>query len=377
MKKFKTSLTRILIFNKRLLKKPSFILILCLIPLFVLSLVFFTKEESGILTITLCAEDNNDPLANEIISSLMSNDGVLIFVKSKSIDEAYESVKLGKSDAAWIFEEDLQSKIDKFVDSNMRKPFVKVVERETDIFLQLSHETLTGCIYPYISYSLFNDFLYTEMFTVEQMPESEIKEGYNNAVGGGNIVELEKLDSSSNADSTTYLTAPMRGILSLIIVLCGLASIMYYQTDRENGTYDWLPTRKHILFGLATTGSAVFDCAVIAVISLMFSGLYTIWYVELASALLFVTATTAFCTVIGCITRKASATAHIIPFVMMILLVISPIFFNLKSLSAIQSLIPTYYYLYAVYDPIYLLYMAIYSAVLFFFAFILNKIIER
>jgi len=111
MKKFKTSLTRILIFNKRLLKKPSFILILCLIPLFVLSLVFFTKEESGILTITLCAEDNNDPLANEIISSLMSNDGVLIFVKSESVDEAYESVRLGKSDAAWIFEKDLQSKI--------------------------------------------------------------------------------------------------------------------------------------------------------------------------------------------------------------------------------------------------------------------------
>ena len=158
MKKFKTSLIRILIFNKRLLKKPSFILILCLIPLFVLSLVFFTKEESGILTITLCAEDNNDPLANEIISSLMSNDGVLIFVKSESVDEAYESVRLGRSDAAWIFDKELQSKIDRFVDSNMRKPFVTVVERETDIFLQLAHETLTGYIYPYISYSLFNDF---------------------------------------------------------------------------------------------------------------------------------------------------------------------------------------------------------------------------
>ena len=214
-------------------------------------------------------------------------------------------------------------------------------------------------------------------FTVEQMSESEIKEGYDEAIGGGNIVELEKLDSSTKTNSTTYLTAPMRGILSLIVVLCGLAAVMYYQTDRENGTYDWLPTKKHILFGLATTGSAVFDCAAIAVISLMFSGLFTVWYVELISSLLFVTATTAFCTVIGCLTRKASTTAHIIPFVMIILLVISPIFFNLKSLSAIQSLIPTYYYLYAVYDPSYLLYMVFYSAISFFLAFILNKIIEK
>lgn len=373
MKNLKTLFVRAFLLNKRLLKKISFIIILCLIPLLTLAMTYLAKDESGILTITLCSEDLNDPLANEIIDDLIKDEGVLHFKKANTKEDAYEAVISGTSDASWIFHENLQNKINSFA-QNQATSFITVVERETDVSLQLSHEKLCGVVYPYISKSIFKDFMLNEAFEVNEITEKDIVKGYNEAIGGGNLVVLERLESDKEQPTANYLTAPLRGILCLVVLLCGLAAVMYHQSDKENKIYDWLSPKKQIYPGIATTSSAVFDALIVSTIALAISGMFTSVIYEISSALMYLFAVTSFCTLLGSITRKSSVTGRIIPFVMIISLVISPIFFNLKSLHTLQSILPTYYYLYAVYQPIYILYGFLYSSALLLLSLMINKV---
>lgn len=376
MKTVKTLLLRAFLLNKRLLKKPSFLLILCLVPLLTLAMVFLAKEESGILTITLCTEDKNDPIAKEIIDNLLNDDGVLYFKKADTAEKAYEEVRLGTSDAAWIFDDDLQSKFDMIAATDKYEPFVTVVERETDVSLQLSHEKLSGCIFPYLSKSIFNEFLLTEVFSFEEITQEKVTEGYNNAIGGGNLVVLEKI-GGQKTEELNYLTAPLRGLLSLVVLLCGLAAVMYHQSDREHKIYDWMSPAKQIFPGIATVGAAALDSTVIIVVALAVSGLFGNPLLEITAAVAYIPAVTSFCTLLGCITHKASRTGQIIPFAMIIALVVSPIFFNLKGLYWIQCILPCYHYLYGVNNFIHIANMLIYSLIMFALSLLLNRIIEK
>ena len=363
--------------NKRLLKKISFILILSLIPLLVFAFALTTKDDSGVLHIILCSEDSEDGIANEIINKLLSEDNIMTFEKLDDIEKAYDAVKLGTADAAWIFKGNMQQLIDNYAQNgNNPAPIITVIERETDISMQLSHEKLAGCVFPYISYSIFENFLYAEIFTPEEITKEQLKDAYDHALGGGDLVAFESLSGEKKEENVSYLTAPLRGILSLVVVLCGLAAVMYHQSDRKNGIYDWLPKYKHVNYGLATCFSAVFDSTVFVVISLALSGMYTDIY-EIPSAVIFVFATTAFCSLIGCLTKNASVTGKLIPFIMIILLVISPIFFNLDSLQPLQRLLPTYYYLYSVYSHAHILYMAAYSVIVLSAVYLINYTTEK
>ena len=50
----KRMLTRYYLWNKRLFKKYSFLLILCMVPLLVGGIRLLAKEESGIARVVLC-----------------------------------------------------------------------------------------------------------------------------------------------------------------------------------------------------------------------------------------------------------------------------------------------------------------------------------
>lgn len=376
MKKVKLFLTRLFLLNKRLLKKWSFVLILALIPLLTLALTISSNDESGVLTVLLISQDENDALSKEIINSLLEDKSIIRFEKADDISSAYTSVEKGKADALWLFKDNLANRIESFATKDNTEPLVVVVERETDVSLQLSHEKLSGCIFPYLSLEIFDDFMLSAVFTPDEISKEQVKQIYQSALGGGDIITFESVSGKTQDTTTNYLTAPLRGMLSLVVVLCGLAAVMYHQSDRENKIYDWLSPPKHIIFGIATVFSAVFDSTVIMVIALAVSGLFA-GATEIISALVFTIACTAFCLLIGCLTRKASITGKLIPFIMIVLLVISPIFFNFEFLKTAHLLIPTYYYLYGIYSPMHILSMLLYSGVAITITIGINCLTEK
>ncbi len=378
MKKLKNVCIWFFMLNKRLFKKMSFLLILCLIPLLVVGMTFLAKDESGILKIVLCSEQENDSMANEIIETLMNDEGIIAFSVSENVQDAYEKVTTGQADAAWIFKSELARRIDDYASSKIaKKPFVTVVERESDISLQLSHEKLYGAVFPRLSYSIYKNFVVSEIISFQEIGEEILKNNYDPFGENTSLIISEKLNGAEEEKQQDYLTVPLRGLLSVVVVLCGLAAVMYYQKDKQNGVYNWLCPRKHIIPEFGTCFAAIFDTAVAVLIALLLSGIFTSVFREMLALLLFAFAATGFCMLIGAITRRAVFTGQLIPFVILVCIVLSPIFFNFRSMAAFQRLLPTYHYLYAVTSPVYLLNLVCYSLITITMCYILNRIFER
>ena len=80
--------------SKRLYKKPSFLLILLLIPVTVFAYGRVAQEDSDILTIVIAAEDPQDSVAKEVMSNLQGSSALIRYVFSDSVEDATKQVRM-------------------------------------------------------------------------------------------------------------------------------------------------------------------------------------------------------------------------------------------------------------------------------------------
>ena len=74
----------LLMLNKRLYKKSSFIIIMLFIPLCVFALGIAAKQQSGFVSIVLAKEDSADPISTELVNSFLSERSLIRFTLADS-----------------------------------------------------------------------------------------------------------------------------------------------------------------------------------------------------------------------------------------------------------------------------------------------------
>lgn len=352
-------LKRLCLINKRLLKKASFIFILCAVPLLVLAVSIVSRGDSGIISIALAAR-GSDQVSDEIIRGLTENSGAMRFEVFETADKAAEAVRSGKADAAWIFPENTYESIKRYSkDANVNSGFISIIEREDTVPLRLAREKLYGAVYPYISYEVYSDFL----LGGSQALSGDIRVYYDNVSAIDELFDFEYTDQAQE-QSGNYITAPLRGLLAILIVLCSAAAVMYYTTDSGRGMYVWLSRGESELIRFGYAAAAAADAAVIAVISNMISGSALPLAREAAAAALLCIAAALFSVILMRVFRSIFVMGAALPFIIIGMIVICPVFINIEQLGLIRLLFPPYYYLNAVYSDRYIIYMALYIAVL-------------
>ncbi len=364
--------------TKRLLHQWSFVILLCLIPVSVLLTNLAMSDESGIVHIMLCSEDN-DPKALASTKTLLESDSIIRFSVCDSKDEAKKAVISHQVDAAWIFSKNYSEKIDNYVKHPISADAaITIIEREPSVALKIAIEKLFGTVYSDFSFSIYNNFVYSELVDEKTFPAETVKKYYETMENGNSIVTIERLDgkASSTNRQVTYLTAPIRGILSLMIVLCTLTAALYFLKEQAMGKFSWLPPTKRIIPALASCFSAACLSSVTVFISLLCSGLSTNILREVLSMFLLIISVTGFCCVFAVLFRSAGKFGAIIPSLIIIMLVLSPIFFNLKILKPIRLMLPLHYYLYSIYDSTYYLYTLLYCIATYTVAFVLNLLLS-
>ena len=363
--------------TKRLLRQWSFVLLLCLIPCSILLTNIAMSEESGVVHILLCAE-GNDAKTKEIIDNLINDDSIIRFSLCESPEEAEKIVANHKADAAWIFADDFTKKIDEYVKkSDIDEPFIRIIESESTIFSKIAKEKLFGEIYDSISYSIYENFVYSNIVSEEKVPQATLEKYYNKMQKGKDIVEIEHLNATPNDNKVTYLTAPIRGILALMVVLCTLTSAMIFLREQSQGKFSWLPVRKRIIPAIASCFSAACLSALAAFITIQFSDISTSIGKEFFSMLLYILSVTGFCTVLLTFFKSSGKFGATIPGIIIVMLVLSPIFFNIKVLRPVRLMLPTHYYINSIYETTYYFYTLIYCFVIYTIAIISNYILAE
>lgn len=363
---------------KRLFKKKSFIVILCLLPAFAALISFASKQDNGMLTVMLAADDAEDKTASEIIDYLVDSDSIILYRISASPDEAIEKVKYGKADAAWVICEDIDDKITEFGKDKSKVPsLVSIYIRDDSVLLKLSREKLYDALYPHISYAVYENYVYDKLGDAEKPDRETLKKIYHDSWKDNNIVEYKYLDSDGEGiKEVNYLTSPLRGMLAIITVLCTLASSLYCLGDEKKGFFSRIPeSRRYYIFFMSNLSASFIASAVMAV-SVFFAGTAVSVGREILISVLFSVCSASFCTMLCRIFRTPFSLGAMIPPTALAMAVLSPIFIDFEMPFNFGLLFPSTYLLNSVHNNRYLLYMLVYSAAVFILG-IVSDIISR
>ncbi|MBE6954257.1 MAG: ABC transporter permease [Ruminococcaceae bacterium] len=365
MKQIRQICTWYRILLKRLLKKPSFLVILALIPLLALAMTSISDEKGGFLHIAVAAEDPTDSYAQTVIDRICAESELVAYEICATPEEARAAVSNGSADTAWILEEDLAEKIETVAGGKMIK-LAHVVVGEDTTFVRTARERLFGALYADISYELYLRYVDELTLPEELLTEEALRSNYEIFSKDRQIVEFTYLDAEvAAAKNTNYLTSPLRGLLAVLMLMCGLAGTMYFLTNEREKTFACLPPFKRVCVFFANNLAAVSLAAVFVTVALVFSDNYTSFGQETLLMALYVLMATGFCTFIGALCRHLNGLALCLPVVLVLAVALSPVFFNIKAFESLQALLPPYHYLYGVADLSRVPAMALYIAVSF------------
>lgn len=373
---FKKPLIWFYLLSKRLLFKVSFVLLLLSIPFLMYSVNLAMQGESGVLKIILCADEENIG-AEEVINSIISDKSIVLFEENSNLDASLSLLEQKKADAVWYFADNFDTKLNHYASGKSSKPFVTVYEREDTVPLKLSREKLFGKVYNKFSYYVYRDFIYSEIADSDKVSEVTVKKYYDQTLRKNNIVQIKTIDGTEVSESASYLSSPLRGMLASLIVLCGLAGAMYFLKDKKAGRYDWLTSTKRIIPAFAECASAVVLSSLAVFISLFVSKIATDFASEALCMVLFTVATIGFCLCFAIIFRTPGVLGASIPAFIIIMMVLSPVFFNIQVLKPVRMMLPTHYYLYSIYDAKVIIDFVFYIICVYTVAFLLNRIINK
>ena len=355
-----------LLLNKRLYKKATFIIILALIPIAVLALSIVAKEESGIINIALASNGQNEQVYADVVKELKKGSKLVNFIECDSADDAYSAVVSGKTDAAWIFNKNLRDGIHEFADGfSKHNSVATVIVREQNVATHLSCEKLSGVLYKYVSRDFYINYINQEVDQLNNLSESELLMYYDDFELDGKLFVFDNPVNtlSKNEAAHGFITAPIRGLLAIIVVICGFAAAMFYLEDDVKGTFSWVKQNRKIFVRFACVAIAVLNISIVMLLSMIVAGVNVNIQRELLSLLLFILCCSAFCVLISQIFSKVYVLGSLIPILTVIMFVVCPVFFDLGFLRKIQFVFPPTYYINSVYNNQYYLYAIIYFAV--------------
>ena len=369
-----------LLMHKRLYKKVTFLLILVLIPMLVMSYRAVARDESGLLTVALACK-GEDATAAEMMQELKDGSDLIRFVICDDPQTAEAMVIHQEADAAWIFDDDLEDAIYRFATKPLRKnAFVQILEGESTIPMKLIREKLSGVIFARTSRAYYLDYLRQNVPEVKDVPDETLLQYYDDFASEATFFEFAYLDGGSReetTESTGYLLSPVRGMLAVVIVLGGLAAAMYYMQDETRGTFSLVPQNKKSLVEFGCQVITVGNVSSVALIALVASGLVGSIGRELLLLVLYTLSTARFCMTMRRLWRRVGVLGALLPVLVVGMLVICPVFFDLAVLRQFQYLFPPTYYINAVNSNYYLGLLGIYIVALLGIYTLLGKLLRR
>lgn len=336
--------------NKRLLHKKIFVFLLCLIPVLVWGMSRLSEEDSGILTIAISVEEPQDKEAVLIVEKLLQEDSFLQYERVEP-QQARALVASGKVDCAWIFREDFQNKLISTFAKDEKVAPIYVVAQEENVVLQLARTYLYGSVFPYLAQLMSEHFLDNEVEGVGDITPEELQSYYEKNTVEEDVIEIIYADKQRVAtkQKQSYLMAPMRGILVVLILICGLVVTIYYMQDEERGMFAWIPLHKRRELLYCYLAGAGFDVGVVVCISLSVMEKKLLSMYEIGVLFVYLCMSGAFCEMVKLLCRSKDILAKWMPFIALAMLAMCPIFLDLGNDFALQYVFPPTYYLRALY----------------------------
>ena len=349
--------------SKRLYKKPTFLAILLLIPLLVLGYTAAADGDSGMITVAL-AQEGQDQLAREVMEGFDGSSQLIRYTLCHSPEEAKALVQGGKADMAWLFPDEMQAKLAAFLQQPTEKnALVTVLVREDDVSLRLAREKLSGMLFSQLSRLLYLSFVRQNVPELSHLSDGELMDYYRTQDITEDLFAFDEANASMVSVQTVhYLTAPVRGLLAVVILLCGMATAMYYIQDSALGVFGWVSTRRLPAVELGCQLVSLVNVSAAVLLTLILAGQSSSFLRELSVTALYCLCCAGFCMLLRRLCGNLRIMGVLLPLLVVVMLLVCPVFFDLAMFRSLQYLFPPTYYVNAIYNIKYLLFMVLHTA---------------
>ena len=364
MQKIFRGIQRFLLLQKRFFKRRLYLALLLAAPILVFAMRLAANEKSGILHVVVF-EPGGDPAGSGALAkTLTSLDGVIRYEKVSSEEEGEELVRQKEADCLLILPPNLEEAIDGFLRG--KKGAIGMFVRSDTVTTRLIREQVFGYLQPVLVERTALRFLGKQDIFSDIDPE-ELKEDYRALAAKRNFPNIFRISFIDNTDynpeAANYLTSPLRGLLAVYLLLFAIASALFYLADSGDGIFAWTPYARRPMFPLTYILGGTLPGAAAVLLGLILSGSFTSVGRELLLLALYTVCCATFAAILLSLLPNIRVLGAVIPILLMISIVVAPIFVDLRSLSAIQHLHPTFYYLAALHSETILAHGFVYLAI--------------
>ncbi len=354
--------------SKRLYKKPVFVILLVLIPICVLFFSLAAKEDSGFLNIALVSE--GDGLSHKITQELIEEESVINFTLYENKDEAIRLLEGGKTDEVWIFPQNTEKLLEGFIESKAQH-VVKIVTGEESVALRLSREKLSAVMYKYCARAYYIDYIRANIPELDGFSEESLIEYFNNvSVDEELFVYADPIESTGI--KTNYLTSPIRGLSGVLMLVSAMAATVFFMEDEKNGVFAFVKYRRKNFVAFGCVLTAVINVSLALLLSLLISSLAGNIFKELFILFAYGLLCTSFAILLKEVLLSIRVYSAVLPAVAVLCIGVCPVFFDFRGF--LQLLLPPTYYVNALYNGKYFIYMLAYIAVCLILIFIIEKL---
>lgn len=358
-----------LLFGKRLLKRPVYLIILLLMPLTVFLLSRTQAESPSGIRAMLYVEgrdwNEREDLLDKIIGRLLAEDATVRFTLVESEEELKRAVLKQEADCGYVFPEDFSERLR----NDDWKRSVTFYCGEDTMIPMLVNELLYTSVFQVYSADAFIDYMGTAYGEeaggrinaenkAEELLNLYLTNGstfsfayYGESTEEGNDDQVyEAYNYNKKTKKTADLTAgvvPVRGMLALFMMLSAFCGLVDHKRDHEAGRFVWVKNKRAVQFMMIlipTTGAAL-----VSLLCIWASGSWQGIGMEIASVIFYMFALTAYTMIWGLLFRSEHAVVASVPFLMIATILFCPVFWNLKSvlpvLQIMEKLFPVSWYL--------------------------------
>lgn len=351
----KRTLTFFLLFIKRLCKKPSFVLILLLMPVMVIAMRFVIEEDDETVRVAVLCEDGNEKM-DVVMDNLIGNSDLVKFYKSDSLTELRADVLTNDAECGVVFTDGVW---DALVDEDADEKIVIYQSSKssyTDYILEMVYSTVFSELAQYRLEKYMDKYPLHSYMTEEERNEY-IEARYDEYMTEGGTFEIyftdEGMESGSDVSSvagdSSYLFKPVRGILAVIIMAASLAGAVFRIVDEKDGVYKTLSYRERPYINIVAVFIPTMLACIMALVCVFVAGVNRGTISETGRMFLYCILLTGFSNCLRCLVKSEAVMCSILTMLTVASVVGCDIVINLaalvKGISVMRWFLPAGYYM--------------------------------
>lgn len=367
MKEFTTCF---FLWSKRILKRPLLLFSLLLMPCSVIFLQNCQTKQDALVRVALyTSAESNQHTACKLIDELVAlSNSSITFYKSSTEESLRHDVFSGSANCGYILPENLDELLLEYVNSH--KAFIKTIRPKKEVTTNIVDEIVLSKLYKKISYNIL--YIFLENKTNSAPDDVFLSQLFNKHADSDLLFQFEYADGTKNellnSSQTNYMLMPIRGIVSVFVLLTCMAGSLLWYSDSQNGLVLLLDKKKQWMCKWLSLFVPGFFASIIGLVTIKMTGISQNLLTEIPAILLYLCSCIALTNFLRSVCQKRKYFLATIPIFVIGSFILCPVFIDLHNflpeIAILNKSLPTTYYLNSIHSIKDSLYHIIYSALL-------------